>query len=215
VKPKLAKGVVLRWVAAGLMLVLAGVIFYLGSGPLDDYLTGNGPVPATTDPRRSLPDGSLTSRTPQHVVVRTETLPDGTVIEHIEPQTDRRPGDGAMVMGLSMPDSGKFLPEPAGLKPPDHAISLLRYASPEDPPLERTSVWSVADASLASVASYYQTQAKERGFDLLQTSQATDKAVQRSVFRAKNQLLTVRCRQVGDAVRVVIQLRYTTVRGSD
>ncbi len=129
----------------------------------------------------------------------------------------RPPSDASppRVMGIDLPPTAADLPEPADLPPPAGAMNLLRRTSGETPPREITSVWSIADATLADVASYYRQAATDRGFASLNQAGSVDQTVERLVFEADHRLLTVRCRQVGDAVRVVIQLRYTSTPGSD
>ena len=188
------------------MLVAAGVIFYAAGRPLEDpyvyrsIADGSGRAAARSDPASA-------NGQPNHIV-EERVLPDGTVIQKREPV--HSPADTPGLMGLGMPagpvTGQSFKP---AVEPPANAVAMYHTTSPEDPPLIHTTVWSIPDASLDPMASYFQHKAIAQGYEVVNRFNDTDRSVIRTIYSQANRWLTVRCRQVGSEVRVVVELRYT------
>jgi hypothetical protein len=206
---------IIRWTAAILMLAVAGLLFYLGSRQNDDPAMP--PVPRRPSDAAEIPTAAPVDLIwPDAVVVDRKTLPDGTVVERLEPRLEPA-GGRSLAELLPMPAAAENpdAPEPADLPTPENATLLRRFAFGGDRPEQRVSVWSVRETKLDRVASFYMDAATARGFGLIDAPGPDDATVRRIVFERRGELLIVRCRKVGPDIRVVVQLRYTMPQGSD
>jgi len=110
---------------------------------------------------------------------------------------------------LAQPGTQATDEEPAALPPPPNGTNLMRYRIVEENFVQHVSIWSFADSKVDAVSSYYQQAISERGFAQSHDRKQLDRQVISSTYRQDGRVLTVRCRQAGAVVRVVLQLRYT------
>jgi len=101
---------------------------------------------------------------------------------------------------------------PADLAAPPGAQRLLGYASTDGGITIQTAVWSVADASVSMVNEHYSEQLTARGYTPRRQLTPNNASVSHRLYERDSRLVTVRARDTEGAVRVVIQLRYTTGR---
>lgn len=115
-----------------------------------------------------------------------------------------------MAQLLSRPDHEPTDAEPAALPPYPGGVNLMRFRRTDHRLVEHVSIWSISDADVEDVASFYQRAATDEQF-VPTGDQRRSADVIESRYIRDPQLLSVRCRQAGDDVRVVLQLRYTVV----
>ena len=113
---------------------------------------------------------------------------------------------------LTAPGAEPTDAEPADLPPPAGAgaVNLMRYRRVAGPIVEHASIWTIRDADYADVASYYGEAAQGKGFEELDRRELAETRVRQRRYGRDGQVLTIRVRQAGASVRVVLQLRYTT-----
>jgi len=98
--------------------------------------------------------------------------------------------------------------EPADLPPHPRGTNLMRFIRTDHRRVEHLSIWSISDVNLEDAASFYQQAAMDKQFT--PSRQLTDTPdVIETRYHRDGRALTVRCRQAGSEVRVVLQLRYT------
>ena len=188
------------------MLVLAGLITWLAlqigdEGPRYRYRPPDRSDGSLTDPTRAGPDGESAPKR-RSLYQPPPHADDPTAIDAGQPQ-------GNPLLDLLMPDdSPQPEHEPADLPAFDGAIHLDRTISRFGRGIEETSIWSVPDAELAAVTSFYVEAARDKAFELLNRHATPDGVGDWMSFRRDGELLIINCRKVDTSVSVVVQLRY-------
>lgn len=99
--------------------------------------------------------------------------------------------------------------EPAHLPALRTGTQLTRFRRDGDGYANEYAVWEFAGKKSAWAASFYTEAAEAAGFRLIDEATLDSSKVIRRTFTRGNERLVVRARQTGDAVRLVLHLRYT------